>query len=209
MPDRLKKTDEMNLWQSFKGGDKESFVLIYRHYFKMLVNYGSRFTSDPQLLEDAVQDLFISIWKRRDELDNLGHVDNPKFYLLRALRNQLIRNSRHDVFDQAEDIDDFLDHLVSLSVEQQTINQETVTDQSQKVRFAVSKLSPRQQEAINLRFYHGMSLDQISQMMGINKQAASNMLFKAYTVLRLTLKGYALLAISVGQGLAVLLRLLV
>jgi RNA polymerase sigma factor (sigma-70 family) len=209
MPDRLKKTDEMNLWQSFKGGDKESFVLIYRHYFKMLVNYGSRFTSDPQLLEDAVQDLFISIWKRRDELDNLGHVDNPKFYLLRALRNQLIRNSRHDVFDQAEDIDDFLDHLVSLSVEQQTINQETVTDQSQKVRFAVSKLSPRQQEAINLRFYHGMSLDQISQMMGINKQAASNMLFKAYTVLRLTLKGYALLAISVGQGLVVLLRLLV
>jgi RNA polymerase sigma factor (sigma-70 family) len=199
----------MNLWQSFKGGDKESFVLIYRHYFKMLVNYGSRFTSDPQLLEDAVQDLFISIWKRRDELDNLGHVDNPKFYLLRALRNQLIRNSRHDVFDQAEDIDDFLDHLVSLSVEQQTINQETVTDQSQKVRFVVSKLSPRQQEAINLRFYHGMSLDQISQMMGINKQAASNMLFKAYTVLRLTLKGYALLAISVGQGLAVLLRLLV
>jgi len=194
--DPLDKHNETELWQSFKNGDKEAFVLIYRFYFKTLTNYGSRFTSNPDLLDDAVQDLFVSLWRRRDQLGNLGHVESPKFYLLRSLRNQLIRNSRNDVFDHAEDIDDFLDHLVSISSEQQTIDQEIVVDQTQRVRFAIAKLSPRQQEAINLRFYHGMSLDQMAQIMGINKQVASNMLFRAYTVLRLTLKCISLLMLS-------------
>lgn len=184
----LEKLKEAALWQSFKNGDKEAFVTMYRYYFKTLANYGSRFTSDVLLLEDAVQDLFVSLWRRREQLGNLANVESPKFYLLRALRNQLIRNSRNDIFDKAEDMDDFLDHLVSLSSEQQIIDQEHTLDQVQKVRYAISNLSPRQQEAINLRFYHGMNLDQIAQIMGISKQATSNMLFKAYTVLRLTLK---------------------
>ncbi len=179
---------ETELWQSFKNGDYEAFVLIYRRYFGVLANYGSRFTSDPLLLEDAIQDLFVSLWQRRDRLDRLGDVENPKFYLLRALRNQLIRNSRHDIFDQAEDIDDFLDQLVSLSSEQQTMDKETLYHQKQTVRFAITNLSPRQQEAINLRFYHGLNLDQTAQIMGINKQVVSNMLFRAYTVLRIALK---------------------
>lgn len=186
---------ETELWQSFKNGDYEAFVLIYRRYFRVLSNYGSRFTSDPLLLEDAIQDLFVSLWQRRDRLGKLGDVENPKFYLLRALRNQLIRNSRHDVFDQAEDIDDFLDQLVSLSSEQQTIDKETVHHQSQKVRFAIANLSPRQQEVINLRFYHGLNLDQTAQIMGIHKQVVSNMLFKAYTILRIALKSLSFLLI--------------
>jgi RNA polymerase sigma-70 factor (ECF subfamily) len=191
---------EAELWQSFKNGDREAFVLIYKYYFKILANYGSRFTSDALLLEDAVQDLFVSLWRRREQLGNLGHVESPKFYLLRALRNQLTRNSRNDIFDQAENMDDFLDHLVSLSSEQQMIDDEHTLDQAQKVKYAISNLSPRQQEAINLRFYHGMSLDQIAQVMGINKRATSNMLFKAYTVLRLTLKFIFLLLISFPSG---------
>ncbi len=193
----LDKLKEAELWQSFKNGDKEAFVLMYRYYFKTLANYGSRFTSDVLLLEDAVQDLFVSLWRRREQLGNLANVESPKFYLLRALRNQLMRNSRNDVFDKAEDLDDFLDHLVSLSSEQQIIEQEHTLDQAKKVRYAISNLSPRQQEAINLRFYHGMNLDQIAQIMGISKQATSNMLFKAYTVLRLTLKFVSTLLIFI------------
>lgn len=199
----LDKLKEAELWQSFKNGDKEAFVLIYRYYFKTLANYGSRFTTDVLLLEDAVQDLFVSLWRRREQLGNLGHVESPRFYLLRALRNQLTRNSRNDIFDQSENMDDFLDHLVSLSSEQQMIDQEHALDQVQKVRYAISNLSPRQQEAINLRFYHGMTLDQIAQIMRINKQAASNMLFKAYTVLRLTLKFVSLLMAALPAGIPV------
>jgi len=186
--DTSDKLKEKMLWQSFKNGDYDAFVSIYRRYFRVLTNYGSRFTTDALLLEDAVQDLFVTLWRRRDRLEGLGDVENPKVYLLRALRNQLIRNSRQDVFDKAEDIDDFLDYLVALSHEQQTIDSEATRHRTLKIRHAIDSLSPRQQEVINLRFYHGMTLDQTAGIMGISKQVVSNMLCKAYTVLRLTLK---------------------
>jgi RNA polymerase sigma factor (sigma-70 family) len=178
--------NETALWESLAKGDQEAFEVLYRHYFKILVNYGSRFTSDTLLLEDAIQDLFTYLWRRRVQLAN---IQEPKFYLLRALRNQLSRNIRNDLLEEAEDIDDFLDYLVSLSDEQQTVEQETLLDQSRQIQAAISKLSPRQQEAINLRFYHGMTLDQSAELMGIPKQVVSNLLFKAYSMLRLMLKG--------------------
>ena len=178
--------NETALWESLAKGDQEAFEVLYRHYFKILVNYGSRFTSDTLLLEDAIQDLFTYLWRRRVQLAN---IQEPKFYLLRALRNQLSRNICNDLLEEAEDIDDFLDYLVSLSDEQQTVEQETLLDQSRQIQAAISKLSPRQQEAINLRFYHGMTLDQSAELMGIPKQVVSNLLFKAYSMLRLMLKG--------------------
>ncbi|GAB4000299.1 sigma-70 family RNA polymerase sigma factor [Spirosoma daeguense] len=178
--------NETTLWESLAKGDQEAFEILYRHYFKILVNYGSRFTSDTLMLEDAIQDLFTYLWRRKVQL---AAIEEPKFYLLRALRNQLSRNTRNDLFDESEDIDDFLDYLVSLSDEQQTVEQETLLDQSRQIQAAISRLSPRQQEAINLRFYHGMSLDQSAELMGIPKQVVSNLLFKAYSMLRLTLKG--------------------
>lgn len=183
-----KQTDAV-LWQSFKKGDYEAFEVIYRRYFQLLGKYGSRFTNDPTLLEDAVQDLFVSLWKRREQLGSLSDVENLKFYLLRSLRNQLIRNSKQSVSDRTEGIDDFLDYLIELSSEQKTIEDERTEAQVQRVRYAVDGLSPRQREAIHLRFYQGMSLDQIAAIMGISKQVVSNMLFKAYTVLRMVLRG--------------------
>lgn len=96
---------------------------------------------------------------------------------------------RNDLLETSEDINDFLDFLVAFSSEQQSIEQETQVNQTQAVAKAISQLSQRQQEAINLRFYHSMSLDQMTQLMGLSKQSVSNLLFKAYSVLRLTIKG--------------------
>lgn len=183
----IEKLTDAALWQSFKSGDYDSFIIIYRRYFTVLVTYGSRFTTDKPVLEDAVQDLFVSLWRRRDQLGSLDDVENLKFYLLRALRNQLIRNGRKNLFGQAEEIDSFLDYLIELSSEQQAINAEALQGRREKIRLAIAGLSPRQREVVNLRFYQGMSLDQTARIMGIGKQVVSNMLSKAYSVLRLAL----------------------
>ncbi|WP_332369816.1 RNA polymerase sigma factor [Spirosoma telluris] len=131
--------NETDLWESLGRGDKEAFEILYRHYFKLLVNYGSRLTTDPFLLEDAIQDLFTNLWRRKVQL---ASIEEPKFYLLRALRNQLSRNTRNNVVDEAEDIDDFLDYLVSLSDEQQTVEQETILDRTRQIQAAISRLPP-------------------------------------------------------------------
>jgi RNA polymerase sigma factor (sigma-70 family) len=191
-----KTTDETTLWIAFKQGDVRAFEQLYNRYFEVLANYGYRYCTDKQQLEDAIQDVFVDVWRRRQ---HLADVESVKFYLFRALRHQVIRNTRNDLLETSEDINDFLDFLVAFSSEQQSIEQETHTTQTQAVTKAIAQLSQRQQEAINLRFYHGMSLDEMTQLMGLSKQSVSNLLFKAYSVLRLTIKGIRPLLLLVLQ----------
>jgi RNA polymerase sigma factor (sigma-70 family) len=180
-----KPTDENTLWAAFKEGDVRAFEQLYNRYFETMASYGHRLSTDKQQLEDAIQDVFVDLWRRRQ---HLADVESVKFYLFRALRHQVIRNTRNDVLETSEDINDFLDLLVSFSSEHQSIEQETHITQTQAITKAIAQLSQRQQEAIHLRFYHGMGLDEMTQLMGLNKQSVSNLLFKSYTVLRLTIK---------------------
>jgi RNA polymerase sigma-70 factor (ECF subfamily) len=184
-------SSEWNLWYHFKLGNQHAFEALYRHYFKILNNYGARLTSDSQLLEDAIHDVFIDLWRRKE---HLADVENVRFYLFRALRNRVIRNGRNNVFENKEDIDRFLDYLVSLSHEQQSIDTESLNDKTQRIQNAIASLSDRQREVINLRFYHALSLDEISILMGLSKQSVSNLLFKSYAVLRLKLKELSMLS---------------
>jgi RNA polymerase sigma factor (sigma-70 family) len=186
---------EQAIWLRFRNGDSLAFQSIYKSYFKMLTTYGYRLSMDPQLLEDAIHDVFIDLWRRRAFLSD---VNNIRFYLFKALRNKLIRNEKNNVFDNAEDIDGFLDYLVSLSAEQDLVEDEHARVRTQRIQSAIHKLSDRQREVINLRFYNGMGLDEISQLMGLSKQCVSNLLYKSYAVLRARLKEFTTLIVLVS-----------
>jgi RNA polymerase sigma factor (sigma-70 family) len=173
------------VWLAFKTGSEQALELLYKRHFKALAGYGYRITSDRALVEDAIQDVFVDLWRRREYL---GEIENVRFYLFRALRNQLNRNIRHDVFDGAEDIDDFLDYLATLSSEQQSIEHEVQLGRTQAIQKALGQLSERQREAIHLRFFQGLSLDESADLMGISKQVVKNLLSKSYAILRLPLK---------------------
>ena len=182
------------LFAAFKKGDKRSFEKIYQSYFSALVFYGFKVCPDKLLVENAIQDLFVELWRRREFI---SEVNNLKFYLIKSLRNQLIRNQRHNPFDRSEDIDDFLDYLGSLSEEQSIVNRETDLVRQQKIQTALEKLSPRQKEVIHLRFYQNLTLDECAELLQLPKQVIKNLLSKSYAVLRIYLKSIASLVLVV------------
>jgi len=177
--------NDIELWLAFKDGSERALERLYKRHFPAMSRYGYRVFPDRLLVEDAIQDVFVDLWRRREYLSEVGQVQP---YLLRALRNQLLRNSRHDGFEQAENIDDFLDYLSTLSAEQHSIDRETQLTRAQSVQNALANLSHRQREAIHLRFYQGLGLDAAAKVMGIQKQVVKNLLSKSYAVLRITLK---------------------
>ncbi len=177
--------DDSLLWKSFKRGDEEAFELLYKKYFKVLGSYGFHLSSDTFLVEDAIHDLFVDLWRRKEYLSD---VDNVKFYLFRAIRNQFNRTIQKDIFEGAQNVDDFLDYLSTLSLEQESIDKESSEIKAQAIQKSLANLSKRQAEAIHLRFYQGLSLDDASQIMDIPKQVVKNLLSKAYAILRVSLK---------------------
>ena len=186
----LTKEQEQTLWKDMISGNKKSFEDLYKQYFQALINYGFRITKNENLIEDAVQELFISIWNNRT---NLSEVNEVKFYLFRSLKNRILRQLEKDVFDKSEDVDVYLDFLISISEEQKKIDSEQFDANLETLQRAIAHLPIRQQEVINLKYFHDFTLDEIAKLMDVNKQSVSNLLFRSYAILRKLLKNFTIL----------------
>ena len=174
-------SDNALLWQSFKNGDRQAFAQIYDDYIEDLLSYGYRVTSDRQLIKDSIQDLFLHLWQTRT---NLNETDSIRFYLYRSLRNRIIRNSEKQSHIDIDTNDLFKNIIGALSVEEDIISNEQYSEQVIKLKQAIQQLPKRQQEIIQLRYYHDFSLDEISEIMKINNQSVRNLLHRTITELR-------------------------
>jgi RNA polymerase sigma-70 factor (ECF subfamily) len=71
-----------------------------------------------------------------------------------------------------------------VSKETLLVQQQETDERSNRIVQCLSKLSGRQREIIYLKFYRGMSYEEISEIMDINYQAARNLLSNSLKALR-------------------------
>jgi len=186
------------LWNSFKRGDWEAYTSLYHAYYRLLNNYGYKFTKDVKLIEDAIHDLFVTLWANRD---NLGNPISVKNYLYKSIRNILFRKIKTESrFFNLQDNDESIpfevshDHQLILNEEERII-QQTIKD-------VLHKLPARQQEIVFLRFYDGLSYEEIADIMCIHVSSAYKLLYKALDNLQ-----QSLACLSVGV-IEILLKIL-
>ena len=170
------------VWGIFKSGNEDALGFIYRSNISILYKYGNKFSSNGQLVEDCIQDLFLTIWKNRE---NLSATNSIKLYLLGALRKKLIRYAEKDLRHRQEhqSTEDYSFDLeynpqeLEFSIESKMTNQKTV-------KLFLEKLSKRQREAIYLKFYQDMDYKEISQVMELNYQSARNLVYSSLSALK-------------------------
>lgn len=172
--------DELSLWKAFKAGDEVAFAEIYRLHIQGLLNYGNKISPDRQLIQDTIHDLFIELWNSRQRLNDTTSV---KFYLFRALRNKIFRAGRPEMSSE----EDML-QLTEPSAEFLMMENEMESDRIDRLRAAVSRLSKRQQEAINLRYFHDFTNDEVASMMGLNYQSACKLIYSGLKFLKENIK---------------------
>jgi RNA polymerase sigma factor (sigma-70 family) len=177
MPDDC-HINSTELWILFKAGDVRAFETIMKTFYRQLFNYGTRFCKDEELIKDSLQDLFLSLWKNRETINETVSVKN---YLLKSLRHKLFRETskiKHTTY--FEELEFNAGFNMVLPVENNLILQEKLTELSFKVRSVLEKLSPRQQEIIYLRFYMEAGLDEIAEIMELNRQSVYNLLHESF-----------------------------
>ncbi|HVM87516.1 MAG TPA: sigma-70 family RNA polymerase sigma factor [Puia sp.] len=173
------KRDNQNdilCWLQFKEGNKEAFAEIYHAHIESLICYGTRLCTDKEILKDNIQDLFVELWNSRE---NLCVPDCVKFYLFKALRYKLIHTERQRHIHVQLHLEEEDENRSAFSVEDEIINKEIHDWRVNAVRKAITTLTRRQQEAIQLRFYQGFSNSQIAELMEMNYQSVSNLLQSA------------------------------
>ncbi|WP_165933508.1 RNA polymerase sigma factor [Arundinibacter roseus] len=177
----LLRTEETDLWNAFRAGDRVAFGQIYDLHIQELLSYGYRMTSDRQLIKDSIQDLFLYLWVHRE---NLSPTQSIKFYLYRSLRNRLIRTAEKTTEVSLDNLPFPESILTDLPYEAEWVSREQNQERSYQLQQALAKLPKRQQEVIQLRYYHDFSLEEIAKLLQINNQSVRNHLSLAVNRLR-------------------------
>jgi RNA polymerase sigma factor (sigma-70 family) len=173
-------TSDTLLWNNFCSGDDKSFENIYRTYVKTLFRYGSKFTNDKEFVIDCIQEVFVDIFIHRK---NLGETNNIKLFLFLSLKRKLIHSLKKKGFVQFLP-DEALPFLSIYSTEEEVSDQESDEVLLSKLSKALETLSPRQKEAIYLRFSCELQYEEICQIMELNNQSVRNLVHRAIEKLR-------------------------
>ncbi len=174
--------DEMALWRAFKSGDEAAFARMYQRYCHVLYGYGFRVTSDAALIEDSIQDLFIELWRTRE---NLSDTTSIKYYLFRSLRRRISRTLNSDPLrNDVSEIHDHAEWFSAPSFEALLVENQSNDARVAGLNRAVEGLSRRQREVISLRFYHNHDYQEICAIMSLNYQSVCNLVYRALDTLR-------------------------
>lgn len=88
-------SDEQLLRLVRENDDEAAFTEIYHRYRKTLHSSAHNILQVKDAAQDAVQEVFISLWKRR----GLVHIESLKSYLLQSVRFQVLKMIRAEKAD--------------------------------------------------------------------------------------------------------------
>jgi len=173
---------EVDWLQRLQQNDEKALALLMKRYYCDLYNYAARFTRDDGLIKDCIQEVFISLWQRRQIA---GTILSPKYYLIRAVKNKVIKSIHKNVRNtDADSLDKEFDFFQEFSIEKIIIEKQLSEEKKDKLRKALTILSNRQREIIYLKYYQHLDNSQIAELMNISCQSVYNLLHETIQKLR-------------------------
>ena len=178
----LPNSKAKELWLEMQQGSKAAFELLFKCYYADLYDFGMKKIHSKEMVSDALQDLFIYIWQKKE---NLSEVKTVRSYLLTSLRNKLVNVIQNRKI-KLNKTDQWQKEQVSfaLSSEDNQIDFEHEQERKKLLHEAIQSVSEREREALYLKTYQDCSYRDISQIMEISEQVARNYVCGALKKLR-------------------------
>lgn len=173
----MEEKDWNVLWSEIQAGNQDSLSKIFCYTYSQLFNYGYKIVQDEALIKDCIQELFLNIWHHRDRVSKANSV---KSYLISSLRRVIFRRLNKQRSSEKRNFEYTHDAFSEIyNIEQLLIHFETENEKKEQLEEALLTLSSRQKEAVYLKFFNGLSNDEISDIMQVNKQSVYNHISKA------------------------------
>lgn len=175
--------DDAPLWDAFRKGNEKALVSIFDRFTRLLYNYGYKIVGEEDVVKDAIQELFIELWKNRE---HLGETTSIKFYLFKSLRRKLVRINTKSLKRLTVRLQTEHDQEAFPSPEFMLIAEQTSEEEREKIMQMLNTLTKRQREAIFLRYFEELGYDKIAAIMEMSKQAVYNLVSKSIEHLKNT-----------------------
>jgi RNA polymerase sigma factor (sigma-70 family) len=176
---KIDNEGEIKLWNDFINGCNDAFGVIYNQHVQSLFKYGCHFTGDRDLVKDCIQDMFMDLHTYRKNISQTGNI---RLYLFKSLKHKILKTlNKIREFSEIDHEDPF---YYCISFEDELVTNETEKHNNALISKAFEQLSPRQKEAIYLKFVSQLSYEEISSILNVNYQSARNLVFRSLEKMR-------------------------
>lgn len=178
---REREEAAQTLLAAYRQGDQNAFMSLYDMYAEMLLIYGLCITSDKELVKDCVQDVFIKLISKSQDLQ----VTKVTSYLLISLRNRLLDEFRRKNYMTETAVEDIrISSTTVEDVENSYILDESSLNNVRKVQILMDELTPRQRQVFTLYYIEQRKYEDICDIMQMNYHSVRNLVHRGMLKLR-------------------------
>ena len=172
----------------------------YESFRIHFMNMGLKLGYEEDEINDFINQFYLDLLEKNV---NSKDIVNPRAYLSVAFKRKLIDHYRKNGKSQLISAEDIINEIQIPSIQETMEQVQANTELIAKIREAYKKLPARCQKVMDLKFYKGLSAEQIAAQTGLSKRTVYNNMFEGVKLLRTELN-----KVSPSIHLAALLSLL-
>lgn len=159
--------------QKLCSGDKIAIDLLYNSYSNKLYNFAFSYLKTEDDALDVVQNVFVSLWEKRDQLKRDS---NLEAFLFTVTKNAVVSLFRKKVQEKK-----YLEHLRHTVVIEKNITEEEYNYQvlSDKISTLIEQLPEQRKRVLKLDKEEGLSNKQIAEKLNISVKTVEDHKTKA------------------------------
>jgi RNA polymerase sigma-70 factor, ECF subfamily len=176
--------EEQYLIKGLLTRNKVVFDFIFHYYYSGLCAYCERITKNQQVAEDIVQDLFLTLWIKHEQIHITSSLKN---YLFTSVKNRSLdyikreqrKSQKLGNYSEKQELPKNLSSLWFAEAELQAI-----------IEKSLEKLPPRCREVFELSRFQELKNQEIADKLGLSKRTVELQVCNALKQLRYDLKDY-------------------
>ncbi len=150
---------------------------LYETHVDEMFAYGMAFGIDKETVLDAIHDVFLQIYERKDSL----HIhSNAKFFFLSCLKNRLFTIKRKEIpFEPLEKINEYSFSISVSGLEEIIEEEEDRKRLTAKIESMLNRLTSKQREVVYLRYMQNLNYEEIAMLLHITPKAVRKLNYRA------------------------------
>ena len=162
MSQKFSQDEAQALVKALKEGNQLAFSIVYKTYAAQTFSLAFKYLLNKELAEDAVQNLFLKLWLKKEEIDETKPINR---YLFTMLKNDLLntlRDSKKNIYL----LEDCLSMVLEL--EDNSQNENLKQEQMNIIQQALEQLSPQRRKVFEMKVSGKYSNQEIADKLNLS-----------------------------------------
>jgi RNA polymerase sigma-70 factor, ECF subfamily len=157
------------------NADQLAMRMLFARHRAAIYRWLVCLAGEEALAEDLLSDVFLDVWRKARSFEGRSSVST---WLLAIARHKALSARRRTQAERAVELDD----EVASTMAEPADNPELLLEKKDRedlLRRSLARLSPEHGEVIDLTYYHGKSIKEIAEILGINEATVKSRTFYA------------------------------